>query len=110
MDQNRIWQVWQKNCEPATNVCEHHGKRLKTPRQKFVEITAKVYERHGKSLITTETTPRRKCISCQFLPRSGETLRTRLQEDEFQLSCLAFFFSHSEYCIYTLSDHGADII
>ena len=53
MDQNRIWQVWQKNCEPATNVCEHHGKRLKTPRQKFVDITAKVCERHGKSLSTS---------------------------------------------------------
>jgi len=48
--------VWQKNCEPATNVSilakfrKRHGKRLKTTRQKFLDIMANVCERHGKSL------------------------------------------------------------
>ena len=31
VDENRICQAWQKNCERAANVCRNHGKSLWTP-------------------------------------------------------------------------------
>ena len=38
-----------KKCEPAANVCEHHGKTLSPPRQNFENATANVCAHHGES-------------------------------------------------------------
>ena len=56
----------------TAKVCERHGKNLRTPRQKFVNAMANVCEHHGKSLLM----PRQKFLNAtaKVCERHGKSL------------------------------------